>query len=44
MKLARTSDMNSTFNASALGAIANCAGGKGHDEIGVLCEEMPEAL
>jgi hypothetical protein len=39
VKLARTSDMNSSFNASALGAIASCEGGKAHGEIGVLCGE-----
>jgi hypothetical protein len=39
VKLARTSDMNSIFNASALGAIASCEGGKAHGEIGVLCGE-----
>ncbi len=40
MKLSRTSDMNSTFNASALGAIASCEeSGKAHGEIGVLCVE-----
>ncbi len=39
VKLARTSDINSSFNASALGAIASCEGGKGHGEMGLLCEE-----
>jgi hypothetical protein len=39
VKLARTSDMNSSFNASALGAIASCEGGKGPGEMGVLCGE-----
>ena len=29
VKLARVSDMNSSFNPSALGAIASCEGGKG---------------
>jgi len=39
VKLARTSDINSSFNASALGAIASCEGGKGHGEMGLLCGE-----
>ncbi len=39
VKLARTSDMNSSFNVSALGAIASCEGGKPHGEFGVLCGE-----
>jgi hypothetical protein len=37
VKLARVSDMNSSFNPSALGAIASCEGGKGHGETGLLC-------
>ena len=39
MKLARVSDMNSTFNPSALGAIASCEGGKLKGEMGLLCAE-----
>ena len=39
VKLARVSDMNSSFNPSALGAIASCEGGKGHGEMGLLCAE-----
>ena len=39
VKLARTSDMNSSFNASALGAIASCEGEKGPGEMGLLCGE-----
>ena len=36
VKLARVSDMNSTFTPSSLGAIASCEGGKGHSEMGLL--------
>ena len=39
IKLARVSDMNSSFNPSALGAIASCEGGKGKGEVGLLCGE-----
>jgi hypothetical protein len=39
VKLARVSDMNSSFNPSALGAIASCEGGKGKGEVGLLCGE-----
>ena len=39
VKLARVSDMNSTFNPSALGAIASCEGGKKKGEMGLLCAE-----
>ncbi len=41
VKLARVlvSDMSSTFNPSALGAIASCEGGKGPGEMGLLCSE-----
>ena len=39
VKLARVSDMSSSFNPSALGAIASCEGGKGHGEMGLLCGE-----
>ncbi len=39
VKLAGESDMNSSFNRSALGAIASCEGGKGHGEMGLLCGE-----
>jgi aspartate oxidase len=39
VKLALVSDMNSSFNPSALGAIASCEGGKGHGEMGLLCGE-----
>ena len=38
-KLARVSDMNSSFNPSALGAIASCEGGKANGEVGLLCGE-----
>ncbi len=31
--------MSSTFNPSALGAIASCEGGKVHGEMGLLCSE-----
>jgi len=37
--LARVSDMNSTFTASAVGCIAKCEGGKEHGEMGLLCGE-----
>jgi hypothetical protein len=39
VKLARVSDMNSSFNPSALGAIASCEGGKAKGEVGLLCGE-----
>ena len=39
VKLARVSDMNSSFNPSALGAIASCEGGKFKGEVGLLCGE-----
>jgi hypothetical protein len=39
VKLTRVSDMNSTFNPSALGAIASCEGGKRKGEMGLLCAE-----
>jgi hypothetical protein len=39
VKLARVSDMNSSFNPSALGAIARCEGGKAKGEVGLLCGE-----
>ena len=39
VKLARVSDMNSTFNPSALGAIASCDGGKNKGEMSLLCVE-----
>ena len=39
VKLARVSDMNSSFNPSALGAIACCEGGKAKGEVGLLCGE-----
>jgi hypothetical protein len=39
VKLSRVSDMSSTFNPSALGAIASCEGGKVHGEMGLLCSE-----
>jgi hypothetical protein len=39
VKLARVSDMTSSFNPSALGAIASCEGGKGHGEMSLLCGE-----
>ena len=39
VKLARVSDMNSTCNPSALGAIASCEGGKKKGEMGLLCAE-----
>jgi hypothetical protein len=39
VKLARVSDMNSTFNPSALGVIASCEGGKSKGEMGLLCAE-----
>ena len=39
VKLARVSDMNSSFNPSALGAIASCEGGKLKGEVGLLCGE-----
>ncbi len=39
VKLARVSNMSSTFNPSALGAIASCEGGKGPGEMGLLCSE-----
>jgi hypothetical protein len=39
VKLARVSDMNSTFNPSSLGAIASCEGGKNRGEMGLLCAE-----
>jgi hypothetical protein len=39
MNLARVSDMNSTFNPSALGSIAKCEGGKVKGEMGLLCSE-----
>jgi hypothetical protein len=37
--LARVSDMHSTFNASAVGAIGNCEGGKVKGQMGLLCSE-----
>ncbi len=37
VKLSRVSDMSSSCNPSALGAIASCEGGKGHGEMGLLC-------
>ena len=37
--LARVSDMQSTFNPSALGSIAKCEGGKVKGEMGLLCSE-----
>jgi hypothetical protein len=37
--LARVSDMNSTFNPSALGCISKCEGGKVKGEMGLLCGE-----
>ena len=37
--LARVSDMNSTFTASAVGCIAQLEGGKRKGEIGLLCGE-----
>ncbi len=40
VKLARVSDMNSSFNLSALGAIASCEGGKAKGEVGLLCGEF----
>jgi hypothetical protein len=39
VKLARVSDMNSSFNPSALGAITSCEGGKLKGEVGLLCGE-----
>ena len=39
VKLARVSDMSSSFNPSALGAISSCEGGKGHGEMSLLCAE-----
>ena len=39
VKLARVSDMNSSFNPSALGAIASCEWGKGKGEVGLVCGE-----
>lgn len=39
VKLARVSDMQSSFNPSALGAIASCEGGKKKGEMGLLCAE-----
>jgi hypothetical protein len=39
VKLTRVSDMKSTFNPSALGAIASCEGGKLKGEMGLLCAE-----
>jgi hypothetical protein len=38
VKLARVSDINSSFTPSALGAISSCKGG-GHGEMGLLCAE-----
>ena len=37
--LARVSDMQSTFNASAVGAIGMCEGGKVKGQMGLLCSE-----
>jgi hypothetical protein len=37
--LARVSDLNSTFTASAVGCIAKCEGGKEVGEMGLLCGE-----
>ena len=37
--LARVSDMNSTFTASAVGCISQCEGGKVDGEMGLLCGE-----
>jgi hypothetical protein len=37
--LARVSDLNSTFNASAVGFISKCEGGKVKGEMGLLCGE-----
>jgi hypothetical protein len=39
VKLARVSDMHSSFNPSSLGAIASCEGGKEKGEMGLLCAE-----
>jgi hypothetical protein len=39
VNLARVSDMNSSFNPSALDAIASCEGGKAKGEMGLLCGE-----
>ena len=39
VNLVRMSDMHSTFNASAVGSIATCEGGKVKGEIGLLCSE-----
>jgi hypothetical protein len=39
VNLARVSDMHSTFNASAVGSIAKCEGGKVKGEMGLLCSE-----
>ena len=38
-KLARESDMYSTFNISAVGSIAKCEGGRKKGEMGLLCSE-----
>ena len=39
VKLARESDMYSTFNISAVGSIAKCEGGRKKGEMGLLCSE-----
>ena len=39
VNIARVSDMLSTFNASAVGSIAKCEGGKHKGEMGLLCSE-----
>ena len=39
VNLVRESDMHSTFNASAVGSIAKCEGGKVKGEMGLLCSE-----
>ena len=39
VNLARVSDMQSTFNPSAVGSIAKCEGGKVKGEMGLLCSE-----
>jgi hypothetical protein len=39
VNFARVSDMHSTFNASAVGSIAKCEGGKVKGEMGLLCSE-----
>jgi hypothetical protein len=39
VQLVRVSDIHSTFNASAVGSIAKCEGGKVKGEMGLLCSE-----